>query len=108
MSALSLLDRSRILRTADMDYELEFVEVQKPSFGHCRRELEIQGLIHYICNGKRVGSMTFGSERDIRATWHRLCRVKRAKAAGRDYLKLINNMDARERRVLGHPPLKIA
>lgn len=105
MSAAQLLSRSRVLRTQDMDYELEFVEVQKPSIGHCRRELEIQGRIHYIFNGRRSGMMTHGNERDTRASWHRLCRVKRSKAAGRDYLKLINNMDARERRVLGHPPL---
>jgi hypothetical protein len=105
MSAIQLLSRSRVLRTQDLDYELEFIEVQKPSIGHCRTELEIQGRIHYIFNGRRSGMMTHGNERDTRASWHRLCRVRRAKAAGRDYLKLINHMDARERRVLGHPPL---
>jgi len=102
MKASTLLSRSRVLRTQNMDYELEFIEIQKPAIGHCRREPDIQGRIHYIYQGRRSGMMTSGSERDIRARWHRLCRINRAKSAGRNYLKLINSMDDRERVVLGH------
>jgi hypothetical protein len=99
------LTRSAVTRNHDMTYELEFVQSDAPAIGHARRVPQVTGRIHYLnAKGDRIGLMTWGDPFTVRASWHGLCRINRARVAGRPYLHLINTMGDRERRVLGHPP----
>ena len=95
-----LLSRTAETHHQTQSYRLSFFE-------DCTRKTspaKIIGRISYLFNGRESGHMSQGDPFMIRASWHRLCRINRGRNAGRDYLTLINHMDNRERRVLGHPP----
>ena len=101
----TLLARHAVTHHQSMSYELEFIEAEKSAIGHVRREKQVTGRIHYLnSKGDRIGIMTHGDPFTVRASWHRLCRINRARVTGRPYLHLINVMGDRERKVLGHPP----
>jgi hypothetical protein len=105
MNLEAYLTRHAVTRSNDMTYELEFLVTEKPAIGHARRIPQVTGRIHYLNpRGARVGLMTWGDPFTVRASWHRLCRINRARVAGRPYLHLINVMGDWERKVLGHPP----
>jgi len=106
MTDKHLLQRTALSHTPDMSYKLEFLETEKPAIGHCRRETEITGRIYYVVGGKKIGLMTWGTPWDVRVSWHGLCRLNRARNAGRPYLHIIHCKDPRRRRVLGRPSLK--
>ena len=94
-----LLSRTATTRNLHLTYELSFFE-------DTNRKGRILGRISYVFpSGKSI--MSQGHPFDIRRFWHSLCRINRARLAGRDYLKLINGHDPREARFLGlNPPAK--
>ncbi len=92
-----LLNRSASSYNMSMTYSLSFFE-------DANHKGEIVGRISYVYP-KGTSIMSQGDPRMIRGSWHRLCRINRARRSGRAYLHLIKGMtDRRERRVFGHLP----
>lgn len=93
---IKLTERIGVTKNGDLTYRLSFSETV---YGE-----KVTGRISYVFKDGE-STMTHGNPFDVRAAWHRLCRINRAKRNGRDYFDLINKMGNRERRALGHPML---